>query len=79
MKKPIYIRSTAQDERLDSIGITINPHPGAKKTKKQEFFTDLVALLIVPELVLLFIIEWAGFLIGKYVLGKDLKKPEMKK
>lgn len=78
-KKPIYVHHIARDARMDSIGIPINPHRGAEKTKKQEFFTDLISLLIVPELVILFLIEWTGFLIGKYVLGKDIQKPKLKK
>lgn len=72
---------------MDQI-IPINPYPGAKKSKKTEFWTDLVSLfmgvddpvgaVMAVTLAIGFVFKWGFFLLGK-VLGLKLTKPKVKK
>ena len=89
MSKKEKIRYLGRDEKMDSIGIPINPNPHAKQSTKSEFWTELGTIFIGADdivgfflsivLAILFIIKWTFYLIGKYVFRFDIKKPIAKK
>jgi len=74
------IRYVGRDERMDSIGIPINPHAHAKQSTTSEFWTDLLTIFIgVDDIVgmflsilfaIFFTLKWTFYLIGK--LQKEL-------
>ncbi len=88
MTNQIYARNISHDERLDSIGIIINPPSGAKKTLRQEFWTDFIGIFTAPDDIIgvalgaicaiWFVLAWGFFLMGKFVFRMNLEKPKAK-
>ena len=85
-EKNLYL---GRDEKMDSIGVPINPNAHAKQSKKSEFWEDLGSIFVGADdvvgfflsiiLAIFLIIKWIFYLIGKYVLRLKINKPIVKK
>ncbi len=78
-----------KDEKMDLIGIPINPHKGSKQSLKSEFWTelgtiftgndDMIGVFMSIILAFIFVIRWLFFLMNKYLLRLNMNKPAVKK
>lgn len=78
-----------KDPLLDSMGIPMNPGIHVKQSKTSEFWTeflsiftgssDLVGILFSLVLAIFFTGKWVAYLIGKFLLRLNVKKPIARK
>jgi len=70
--------------------VPINPHPRkAKKSLAAEFWEDFLMIFITADsfigillsivLAIAFLFRWLFFLVGKYLIRLDIKKPSVRK